>query len=370
MTDQRNRVTTPLGQRLRARLAEEGPITFAAFMEAALYDPADGYFSRMPVGEGGDFVTSPHVSPAFGLLIARQLAEIWQLLGRPDPFGVVEAGAGQGTLASQMLEALESPLREAVNYRAVERSAPARKSLESLGLRAVERLDQLEPMTAGCLLANEVLDNVPFHRVRATGEGLRELLVDADGSGRFVLVEGPPSSELVARLAPAELAPGQDAVVRPSALDFVDQGAALFGRGYLCLIDYASSPVTAQVHGYTGHRVEGDVLAQPGSRDITAGVDFDGLARHAKDRGLQVWGPATQRDVLLALGFRELDERAQTRQVEAIAARRGIEALRIYSARNRANLLLGRTGLGAFHVLCIGVGSVPPPSSMAANRQA
>src|SRR5207249_10551391 len=96
MADQRNRVTTPLGQRLRARLAEEGPITFAAFMEAALYDPADGYFSRLPVGEGGDFVTSPHVSPAFGLLIARQLAEMWQLLGRPDPFGVVEAGAGQG----------------------------------------------------------------------------------------------------------------------------------------------------------------------------------------------------------------------------------------------------------------------------------
>jgi SAM-dependent MidA family methyltransferase len=369
MAHQETPETTPIAERLRTRIAREGPLTFAAFMEAALYDPEHGYFSQLPVGEGGDFVTSPHVSPLFGLLVARQVAEFWELMDRSELFDVVEGGAGDGTLAGQVLSALESPFREAVRYQAVERSPAARSALASLGLHAVERFDQLEPVGNGCLLANEVLDNVPFHRVRGTDHGLRELLVDADGSGRFVLVEGPPSSEIVARLAPGDLAPGEEAVVSPGALTFLDQAADLLKRGYLWLVDYSSAPSEAQVHGYRGHRVKEDVLADPGSGDITAGVDFQALARHARGRGLRVWGPAAQRDVLLALGFREFDERAQARQVEAIAARRGVEALRIYSNRNRANLLLGRTGLGAFYVLCVGVGDVPPPPSLTLERR-
>jgi SAM-dependent MidA family methyltransferase len=118
------------------------------------------------------------------------------------------------------------------------------------------------------------------------------------------------------------------------------------------------------VHGYRDHRVHDDVLTQPGSTDITAGVDFASLVRHARSRGLHVWGPVRQRDALLSLGFREIDEQAQARQVEALNARRGIDALRIYSERNRANLLLGREGLGASWVLCLGKDVTERPRSV------
>src|SRR5205823_11499000 len=139
------------------------------------------------------------------------------------------------------------------------------------------------------------------------------------------------SSDRVRDLAPP-LAPGEPGLVRPAALEFLDRAAGLLERGYVWLADYGAGPghpaAGPAVHGYRGQTVEEDVLSDPGSKDITAGVDFGALAGHARDRGLRVWGPATQRDVLLALGFRDWDRAAREHQVELAAARRGVEALR------------------------------------------
>jgi SAM-dependent MidA family methyltransferase len=96
-------------------------------------------------------------------------------------------------------------------------------------------------------------------------------------------------------------------------------------------------------------------------------VDFEVLRRHALSKGLHVWGPVSQREALLALGFRDLDRRAQARQQEAIAARRGIDAMRIYSNRTRANMLVAKGALGDFKVLCIGIGTDSPPRSVRAS---
>src|SRR5439155_8228481 len=170
------------------------------------------------------------------------------------------------------------------------------------------------------------------------------------------------------RLAPSR-PPGHGAVVSPAALDFLDRAAGLFRGGYLWIVDYGIvDPAVAtdpSVHGYRAHRLEEDVLADPGSRDITTGVDFDALARRAASRGLTVWGPIPQREALLALGFRDLDDDARGEQVEAISDRRGIEALRAYSARNRASLLLARGGLGDFLVACFGIGVERTPRAFA-----
>src|SRR4051794_25999276 len=117
-----------LPDRIRERIRAEGPITFARFMEEALYDPHGGFYSRSSVGESGDFVTSPHVSPAFGVLMARQLEELWELLDKPDPFWTVEVGAGDGTLAGQILDFASPALRASLRYLAVERSATGRAS--------------------------------------------------------------------------------------------------------------------------------------------------------------------------------------------------------------------------------------------------
>jgi len=351
----------PLAHRLRRRIESEGPITFADFMEAALYDPADGFYSRLPVGEHGDFVTSPHVSPVFGELVARQIGEFWELLDRPDPFDVVEVGAGDGTLAGQVLGSIGDPMRTAVRYTGVDRSLSARAALADASIRVAAALEEVGRGLIGCVLANELLDDLPFHLVRGVAGGVAELFVGLDGD-RFTLVEGPPSEE-IARLAPP-LRDQQEAIVRPSAAAFVDQAAEVLTRGYVWVVDYGfrAGEEPGTVHGYRRQRLEEDILSEPGSLDITAGVDFAALVRHAEERGLAVWGPVTQRDALLSLGFRRLDDRAQARQREAVVARRGVEALRIYSNRTRANLLLSRSGLGAFYVLCLGVATDRPPA--------
>jgi SAM-dependent MidA family methyltransferase len=359
--DRNDEIGGDLGTRLRRAIAERGPITFAEFMDLALYDPEEGFYARLPVGERGDFVTSPHVSPVFGLLMTRQVEDFWHRLDRPDPFDVVEIGAADGTLARQIIEAAPAPLAAVMRYTAVERGAAGRAALRKLPVRVHQAMGDLDPLPAACLIANEVLDNLPFHRVRQTDRGLAELFVTVEDS-RFMLVEGPPSRPEVGRLAPA-LDTGQEAAVSVASLEFLDQAVSRLGRGYILLIDYASEPDGSfkSVHGYRAHRVEEDVLAGPGTRDITSGVDFGLLVRHARSRNLEVWGPVSQRRALLGLGFRALDQTAHQRQVQAVSSRRGIEALRIYSNRTRANLLLG-TGLGTFTWLCLGVGVEAPPA--------
>src|SRR5207244_915286 len=152
-------------------------LTFADFMDAALYDPHDGFYSRPAVGEGGDFVTSPHVSPVFGILLANQVEEFWQLLGRPDPFAVVEVGAGDGTLSRQVLGALGPEIRASIRYAAVDRSPAARESLRATDVSVAAELADVAGPVVGCVLANELLDNLPFHRLRRTVRGLVELYV-------------------------------------------------------------------------------------------------------------------------------------------------------------------------------------------------
>ncbi|MGH2572397.1 MAG: class I SAM-dependent methyltransferase [Actinomycetota bacterium] len=354
-----------LTDRLRQRIQAEGPIPFADFMEAALYDEAEGFYASARVGGEGDFVTSPSVSPVFGSLVARQVEEFWELLDRPVPFSVVELGAGHGALAREVLAGLSPSVRSDLEYTAVERSLEGRKALSSPDVRVAEGLAEVGSGLVGCVLANELLDNLPFHRLRGTEEGPVELFVGVAGS-EFILVEGPPSSKDLVRLAP-DLQPGEERPVSPAALALLDQAITCLRRGYIWVVDYGfvqeSSP--RSVHGYRRHRLEEDVLADPGSRDITSGVDFARLARHARDRGLTVWGPVSQRDALLALGFGDWDRMARKRQAEAISARRGVEALRIYSDRARANLLLRRGGLGDFFVLCLGVGVGRAPMSVA-----
>jgi SAM-dependent MidA family methyltransferase len=203
------------------------------------------------------------------------------------------------------------------------------------------------------VVANEVLDNVPFHRLVGTPDGVAELFVGLD-EDRFVAVPGPPSSPGLVELAGVPK-PGQERVASPAALDLVDRAAALLDPGYLLLLDYAATSDSV-VHGYRGHRVLGDVLDAPGTRDITAGVDLDALARHARDRGWSVWGPVSQGELLEALGVRRLEEEALRAQQAALDERRGLDAVRIYSERNRLRLLTDPAGLGGLYAVCLGVG--------------
>lgn len=354
--------TADLAARLRDRIRQEGPVSFAEFMEAALYDPEGGFYCRSRVGARGDFVTSPHVSEAFGALLGVQVAEWFEVLGRPDPFTVVEVGAGDGELAGQLLSSLPQEVVTRVRYLAVERSPALREAVrarELPGVTPLGSLDEVPGPVTGVVLANEVLDNVPFHRVRRTARGLVELRVGLAGD-RFVLVESEPPPQLAAHAPP--LGEGEEAVVMLQGLELFDRALSLLHRGYLLLIDYGwAEPGERRdlVHAYRGHRAEEDVLSEPGGRDITAGVDFGALAARAAARGHPVWGPLPQRQALLGLGFRDWQRRAHRRQLQALERGRGLEAVRAYAERGRANLLLDPSGLGGFLVLCVGVGVDP-----------
>lgn len=292
-----------LVERLQAEIAARGPITFARFMNRALYEPGLGYYrSATPrPGRAGDFLTAPETHPIFGRAVARQLDEVWGLLDRPDPFVVREYGAGTGALAAAIVDGLAadgSGLREVLRYGAVE---------------VDDRAD--EPIV-GCVLANEVLDALPVHRVVRRGDSLRELLVDWR-DGRFVDVEGDPSTPaLAARLAGEgiELHEGQRAEICLALDGWVEAAARGLARGLLLLIDYGH-PATelygprrmaGTLRAYVNHRVHDDVFANIGRQDLTAHVDLTAVERSATRAGLVELGVTTQAEFLVGLGVGEL----------------------------------------------------------------
>ena len=358
-----------LRQRLLERIHERGPLTFAEFMEAALYDPHDGFFARPPVGENGHFVTSPHVSRAFGDLLARQLAQVWDHLGRPSPFTVAEVGAGDGTLARQIREAVESvpDLAGSLRYVAVERSPGAMRALQDAGVEAVSGLRDAGPLD--CVVANELLDNLPFHRLRERGGRVVEIGVGA-ADGRLVEVEREPTPGTVEALA-GPLATGEERPVSLAARAFVRAVAQVLRRGYVFLFDYGFSgaaPADA-VHAYRDHRVLGEVLEDPGSRDVTAAVDLRAIADEAGGAGLTVWGPVSQREALLGLGLRSWIHGLRTRMTEAQISGRWRDAARLYAERSRASILIDPQKLGGLQLLVFGTPGLPAPAAAIGDRQ-
>jgi SAM-dependent MidA family methyltransferase len=360
---------TRLRERLLDRIRADGPITFAEFMDAALYDPEEGFYARPPVGEHGDFVTSPHVSRAFGALLARQVGQVWDLLGAPDRMPVVEVGAGDGTLARQILEGVAAvpELAAAVQYLAVERSPGAREALAAARIDVRGSLDELDPF-AGCVVANEVFDNLPFHRLREREGRAVEVLVGAD-DGQLVEVEAEPTSELL-ELVDRPLDSGEERPISPLARSLVRDVARVLDRGYCFVFDYgfAAGETPGPVHAYRNHRVLDDVFSEPGSRDVTAAVDLEAVADDARRAGLVAWGPISQREALLGLGFRTWMSGLRSRQAELQLARASREATRMYSERQRASILIDPDKLGGLRVLVFGTEGLPPPAAALGDR--
>jgi SAM-dependent MidA family methyltransferase len=349
-------VRSDAGPRIHAAIEDHGPITFAEFMQLALYGPG-GFYETPPVGASGDFVTSPHVHEVFGTLVGRAIRDTWTALGAPDPFRVVEVGAGDGTLARQVLASLEGlPL----TYIAVEISEGARTSLAEVD--GLDVRDEMPP-SADLVLAHELLDNLPFRVVR----GGTEVRIGADG-GRFreVLVE--IDDELAsampdrATVDPSDKAMG-DLVVPVGAFAFVDRLADALDPGIALVIDYGAVGSTGgDVHGYRGQRVVEDVLHAPGTTDITSGVDFAATARRARDAGLVSFEPVSQHDALMALGFERWLRDELARQHEQLDRREGIEAVRTWSGRSRATLLADPAALGRLRWLVLASPGLAAPA--------
>jgi SAM-dependent MidA family methyltransferase len=320
-----------LARRIHDEIEREGPITFARFMDLALYDPDGGYYraeSARP-GRSGDFLTAPETHPIFGATLARALDEIWQRLGRPSRFVVREHGAGEGALAAAILAGLQasgSGLAEAVRYQPIEvdlrRIQVFRDRLAAAGFRANVEASDGTPII-GVVLANEVLDALPVHRVIARDGALRELRVGSL-DGRLVDVEAEPSTPRLAERLVAEgisLDEGQRAEICLALEPWLATAAGGLERGLLLLIDYGYpatelyDPVRRRdgtLRGYLHHRVNDDPYRHVGRQDLTAHIDVSAVERAAATAGLSHLGTTTQAEFLVGLGAQDLLQAIQS----------------------------------------------------------
>jgi SAM-dependent MidA family methyltransferase len=329
-------------------------ITFARFMELALYEPRLGYYRQRAdrPTDAGDFLTAPETHAIFGWTVARGIERMWADLGEPAPFDLIEYGAGSGTLAISILEGLRrhgsSRLLAAIRYEAVEgnhhRLADLRRRFEETGFadRLVptgSRTDGPVPVT-GVLLANEFLDALPVHRFVVRGGEMLELFVA--WRDRFVEVVAAPSTPALAeRLAddgidPSRLAEGQVGEICLGLEPWLDEAAGRLDRGFVLAIDYGCEAaelygprhLAGTLLGYRGHRVVDDPLTSPGAIDLTAHVDFTALKVLGERRGLRSVALTTQSEFLVASGLeselRALQEPPETTAQDYLRARSGI----------------------------------------------
>jgi SAM-dependent MidA family methyltransferase len=230
-----------------------------------------------------------------------------------------------------------------VDYTAVEMSAGARDALTDVVTHIVADLDDVPPIEPGLLVANELLDNLPFRRIRRRQGASVEVHVTFDG-GRFVEVEAPIDDE--PDDATSAAANDGEVVVPSGAFALVDAVGRTLRRGYALLIDYVPSAAGAPVRGYRAHRIV-DVLSDPGSSDVTAGVDLDAVSARARHAGLVAFEHVDQRSVLLALGFDRWASDQVEEQGRLLNAELGAAAVRVWEGRGRARLLVDPLGLGA-----------------------
>lgn len=353
---------------LRQRIADRGMVPFAEFMEVALYHPDGGYYTAREgrLGARGDYYTSPHVHPVFGALVAEQAWQVWQILGRPSPFVVGEVGGGAGLLAADLLRHaahLDPSFAAALRLRMVEVS-PALRRQQERALRAFDgaatwHATFRDAAPLHLVIANEVLDALPVHRLVVREGSPRELYVAWRDDGGFVEVEGPPSSARVETLA-ASIAPtareGAVVEVQTAARDWVDQLAAALDPGCAIVVDYGWSerlggaPRRDTLRCYYRHTCHDDPYVLVGLQDLTVDVDFDAIASYAAELGLRVAGPVTQRTFLHNLGI------ARYRSALPVL---GLSRQEEHANRTALDELVRVGGLGGFLVLALARGLDP-----------
>ncbi|MGZ8283761.1 MAG: class I SAM-dependent methyltransferase [Allosphingosinicella sp.] len=296
---------TPPEARLRARIAEQGPVSVADYMAEA---NAHYYATREPIGAAGDFVTAPEISQMFGELVGVWLADLWSRAGRPAGARYVELGPGRGTLAQDALRAMRG-VRLEPPIELVETS-PVLRRLQAEALPPVRWHDDLATLPErGPLLvvANEFFDALPIRQHASGGSELRVHFHD----GRFVR----DSAEQIVETSPASIAVAQDLARR-----IVAQGGAAL------IIDYGHERpgVGDTLQAVCGHRYA-DPWQAPGTRDLTAHVDFAALEAAAKAEGARIFGPLGQGDWLEAMGIQlraaSLAKASPERTEEIAAAR-------------------------------------------------
>lgn len=305
--------------RIRDEAAASGWLSFARYMELALYAPGLGYYSAgaQKFGAAGDFVTAPEMSPLFAQTLARQVAEV---MAGSAP-AVLEVGAGSGAMAVELLRELDRLGSAPAAYGILEVSAELRqRQAEALRRQVPELCDRvswherLPDSFSGVVLANEVLDAMPVHLLCWQADGIAERGIVAAADGSLAWSERPAAAPLTALGAALPVAAPYLSEVCPAARAWVGEWGRILGAGALILIDYGFPrreyyhPQRAEgtLMCHYRHRAHTDPLYLPGLCDITAHVDFTAIAEAGAEAGLEVLGYTSQATFLLNCGIAEI----------------------------------------------------------------
>jgi SAM-dependent MidA family methyltransferase len=350
-----------------------GHISFARFMELALYAPGEGYYTSRTGLVGRDFYTAPHLTAAFGKLIARQLIEFWERLGKPQNFQLVEMGAGQGLLASDILSTLyqneEKNLWNNLSYTIVERSAALREGQRRRLLAVPDGSILLEKVIwrdlnefevgsiQGCFFSNELVDAFPVHLIEIKDGNWQEIYVKLNSHGQFEEESGPLSNPALndyfglVGLEPSDYTNGYRTEINLAALDWMKMVAQILHKGYILTIDYGylaehryhprRSAGTLQTY-YQNRRGDNPYL-NLGRQDLTTHVDFTALIKTGENAGLKTEGFTTQAAFLAGLGIGEL--------FTSLATAMDRDPKELLTERNALQTLINPVEMGNFGVL-------------------
>ncbi len=316
------------------RIRRKGRITFREFMNLCLYHPQYGYYcsNEEIIGKEGDYYTSPCVHPIFGRMIAKQIHQMWVLLGKNPRFHIVEFGSGKGLLCYDILSYLrgeELDFFESVSYQMVEMSPFSREEGEALlsGDGLGGRVQWINPLefesgnfrVQGCILSNEFIDSFPVHVVTLRDGHLREIYVTSDAGGFREELGEPSSDELEGyfRKLGIVLDEEQRAEVNLAALQWMEMVGRILTEGFVITIDYGHeaeilySPLrrNGTLLCYYRHTWNDNPYERIGFQDITSHVDFTSLMNKGKEIGLRRTGLTTQSRFLINLGFLEEAQR-------------------------------------------------------------
>ena len=371
-------MTAQVPRALADAIARNGSIPFDQFVDLALYDDHDGFFASGG-GAGrdrGDFITSPEVGPLFGAVVARWIDEQWRAIGEPDPFVVIEAGAGRGALALAVRAAAPA-CSAAMRYVLVERST-AWRARQGEHLALVHPFEVLGPdgepdesvpaavagsgpvfcslsdlplqRVDGVVIANELLDNVAFRLAQRAADSWSELRVGVDDTGpAWIRVPLAPADGVrLDRLAPGT-AEGAVVPLQDGAAAWIDRARSALRRGAVLAIDYADTtaslarrPAEEWLRTYRDHERGTDPLSDLGVQDITCEVATDQLPGGFAATTQQAW--------LARWGIDELVDEGRLRWAER-AGVGDLEALRARSRIVEAEALTDPAGLGGFTVM-------------------
>ncbi|HZX13914.1 MAG TPA: SAM-dependent methyltransferase [Thermodesulfobacteriota bacterium] len=325
----------PLPQIIKSLIDKSGPITFAKFMELALYHPEYGYYTSgiARIGKKGDYYTSPCVHPAFGEILGRFISRAYEIGTEQcsvlTDFAVVEMGAGKGYLALDILDSLKRnnpELYDMLTYLIIEVGTPQHEDWKITlkeHIHKIKKLDSLYDLEResifGVFISNELVDSFPFHRAKFKDGKLLEIFVSLRNE-EFIEILDEPSSNTLKDYFDGynlEFEDGQEVEINLHARQWLSKVSHILARGFILTIDYGylapelynPSRMRGTFMCYYKHTTNENPYINLGEQDITAHVDFSNLIRVGQSLGLNIVKYTTQGQFLVDWGILDIVER-------------------------------------------------------------